>query len=160
MLGGQRVEPFSVSTIDGTLIDLSAKPVTTEDGRQLAVTGWLGLAKNAYKNEEMAGVRLYARNKIVAVTRDFEQPAGFTGEFTVRSYLVGEVHAEWLDSDDGEDLIRSDRQGILWESDYGRALRSSALPLSGRLALRLVNHGAFEPPRCFSRRRILRQKPS
>jgi hypothetical protein len=38
--------------------------------------------------------------------------------------LVGEVHAEWLDLDDGEDLIRSDRQGILWDSEFGRALRN------------------------------------
>ncbi len=118
-----KLEPFSVPTMEGTRIDLSQHPVTIEEGKELPVTGWLGLAKNAYKNEEMAGVRLYARRKIVATTRDFEQPAGFTGEFTVRSYLVGEVHAEWLDSDDGEDLIRSDRQGIIWESDYGRALR-------------------------------------
>lgn len=117
------VKPLDVATIQGTRIDLSKRPVTTESGQTLAVNGWLGMAKQAYQNEEMAGVRIYARNKIVATTRDFEQPAGFTGEFTVRSYLVGEVYAEWLDEDDGEDLIRSDRQGILWDSDYGRALR-------------------------------------
>ena len=58
------------------------------------------------------------------MTRDFERPAGFTGEFTLRSYLVGEVFAEWLDWDEGDDLVRSDRQGILWDSDYGRALRA------------------------------------
>ena len=59
----------------------------------------------------------------MATTRDFEQPAGFTGEFhAIRSYLVGEVYADWSDLDDGEDLIRSDRQSILWESDYGGSL--------------------------------------
>lgn len=119
----KKVERFAIPTIDGTLLDLESHPITTEDGKTLQVTGWIGLAKEAYKNEEMAGVRIYARDKIVATTRDFEQPAGFTGEFTIRSYLVGEVHAEWLDLDDGEDLVRSDRQGILWDSDYGRALR-------------------------------------
>ena len=41
----------------------------------------------------------------------------------MRSYLVGEVHADWLDEDDGDDLITTDRQDILWESEYGRALR-------------------------------------
>lgn len=30
---------------------------------------------------------------------------------------------DWLDSDDNEDLIRSDRQDILWSSEYGEALR-------------------------------------
>ena len=124
------VKHLDVPLLDGTRLDLSDHPVRVlhEEGDEteeevLPVRGWLGLAKDAYKNEEMAGVRIYARGKIVATTRDFEQPAGYTGEFTVRSYLVGEVHAEWLDRDDGEDLVRSDRQGIIWDSEYGRALR-------------------------------------
>lgn len=120
--------PREVTTVDvkivrNTKIDLSKRPILTEDGEELMVSGWLAMAKDPYKNEELAGVRIYARNKIVATTRDFEQPAGFTGEFTIRSYLVGEVFADWLDLDDGDDLIRSDRQSILWDSDYGRALR-------------------------------------
>lgn len=119
----KEVSSVNVAIMENTRIDLSTRPLTAEDGSVLPVSGWLAMAKNAYKNEETAGVRIYARNKIVATTRDFEQPAGFTGEFTIRSYLVGEVVAEWLDVDDGEDLIRSDRQGILWDSDYGRALR-------------------------------------
>lgn len=94
------------------------------------------MGRDSYQNEEFAGVRIYARNKIVATTRDFEQPAGFTGEFTMRSYLVGEVHAEWLDSDTGEDLIRSDRQGILWDSDYGRELRDWGAKLIKEIARR------------------------
>jgi hypothetical protein len=117
------VQPVDVATVESTRIDLSRHPVETEEGEKLSVKGWLAMAKNPYKNEELAGVRIYARNKIVAMTRDFEQPAGFTGEFTIRSYLVGEIYAEWLDLDEGEDLIRSDRQSILWDSDYGRALR-------------------------------------
>lgn len=120
----QVVKQVDVAIVQNTKIDLATKPVVTEEGILMPVKGWLAMAKDPYKTEELAGVRIYARNKIVAMTRDFEQPAGFTGEFTIRSYLVGEVHAEWLDLDEGEDLIRSDRQGILWDSDYGRALRS------------------------------------
>ncbi|MCY3546726.1 MAG: ATP-binding protein [Gemmatimonadetes bacterium] len=121
--------PFEVGgTLDiplmpETRVDVADDPVTLTEDRELPVAGWMGLAKEAYKNEEMAGVRIYARGKIVATTRDFGQPAGFTGEFTLRSYLVGEVHAEWLDEDHGEDLVTTDRQDILWESEYGRALR-------------------------------------
>ncbi len=118
-----KVESFAIPLLEATRVDVSSRPVITDDGTQLQVRGWLGLAQEAYTDEEMAGVRIYARNKIVATTRDFEQPAGFTGEFTMRSYLVGEVYAEWLDKDDGEDLVRTDRQGILWDSDYGNALR-------------------------------------
>jgi Histidine kinase-, DNA gyrase B-, and HSP90-like ATPase len=124
------VEQFQVQLLEGSRVDVKERPVPVaeEEGAPveelLPVTGWVGLAKEAYKNEEMAGVRIYARGKIVATTRDFEQPAGFTGEFTMRSYLVGEIHADWLDDDSGEDLIRTDRQSILWDSERGRALRT------------------------------------
>lgn len=117
------VGPLNVPIQDTTKVDLADRPVTTEEGEVLPVSGWLALAKDAYKDEETTGVRIYARGKIVAWTRDFEQPAGYTGEFTMRSYLVGEVHAEWLDLDEGDDLVRTDRQGIIWDSEYGVALR-------------------------------------
>jgi hypothetical protein len=119
----RQVKHLDIPISPGTKIDLSKRPVIMDDGQQLPVTGWLAMAKEAYKNEEMVGVRIYARGKIVGVTRDFNQPAGFTGEFTMRSYLVGEVQAEWLDLDDGEDLIRTDRQDILWDTEYGQLLR-------------------------------------
>ena len=117
------ISEFEIPLMENTHVDLSKHPIELEDGKNLPVTGWMGLAKDAYKNKELAGVRIYTRGKIVATVRDFEQPAGFTGEFTLRSYLVGEIYAEWLDEDGGEDLITTDRQDILWESDYGRALR-------------------------------------
>jgi hypothetical protein len=118
------ISPVNIAVQKNTRIDLATRPLVTEEGVTLPVTGWLAMAKEPYKDEETAGIRIYARGKIVAMTRDFEQPAGFTGEFTIRSYLVGEVYAEWIDMDEGDDLIRSDRQGILWDSDYGRALRA------------------------------------
>jgi hypothetical protein len=90
----------------------------------------------------MAGVRIYARQKIVATTRDFEQPAGVTGEFAIRSYLVGEVHAEWLDADDGDGLMRTDRRSIIWDSQYGEALRAWALLWDRSVQSGRMNHGA------------------
>lgn len=138
----KKVEPFKVPTMAGTEFVLNTRPVTLGDGTELPVTGWIGLAKEAYKDEEMAGIRIYARGKIVATTRDFEQPAGFTGEFTIRSYVVGEVHAEWLDRDDGEDLVRTDRQSILWDSDLGMALRDW-----GKELIREVGNKSKEPRR-------------
>jgi hypothetical protein len=118
------VEPFVVPIEDSTRIDLAQRPVPLDDGNELPVTGQIGMATEAYRNEEMAGVRIYARGKIIATTRDFEQPAGYTGEYTTRSYLVGEVHADWLDADEGDDLVRTDRQDILWSSELGEALRT------------------------------------
>lgn len=118
-----KVSPLDIPLLPGSRIDLASRPVIADDGSTLPVSGWLGMAKEAYKNEEMMGVRIYARGKIAGVTRDFNQPAGFTGEFAMRSYLVGQVEAEWLDLDNGDDLVRTDRQDILWSSDYGEQLR-------------------------------------
>jgi hypothetical protein len=119
-----KMKLFAIEIVEATKIDVAKRPVVLDDGTKLPVTGWVAMAREAYKNEESAGVRIYARGKIVATTRDFEQPAGYTGEFATRSYMVGEIHADWLDDDSGEDLIRTDRQSILWESERGSALRT------------------------------------
>ncbi len=129
-----KVNPLDIPLLPGSKIDLSSRPVVTDDGITLPVSGWLGMAKEAYKNEEMMGVRIYARGKIAGVTRDFNQPAGFTGEFAMRSYLVGQVEADWLDLDLGDDLVRTDRQDILWDSDYGQELRKWGAELIKEIA--------------------------
>jgi hypothetical protein len=130
------MQTFAVPIVEETKIDLAARPVPLEDGSNKPVTGWVAMAREAYKNEEMAGVRIYARGKIVATTRDFEQPAGYTGEFATRSYLVGEIHADWLDDDAGDDLIRTDRQSILWESELGSSLRAWGAELTKEIGRR------------------------
>lgn len=83
------------------------------------ITGWVAYAKNPYKDDLMAGIRIYCRGKIAAQTSVFGRRAGFTGEHNVRSYLVGELHADWLDQDD--DLIQTDRRDILWSDELGSA---------------------------------------
>ena len=70
----------------------------------------------------MAGVRIYCRGKIAAQTRIFNMGAGFTGEHDVRSYLIGVLNADWLDEE--EDLIRTDRQDILWSHPLGEAFEA------------------------------------
>ena len=67
----------------------------------------------------MAGIRVYCHGKIAAQTNVFNHRAGFTGEYDIRSYLIGELHAEWLD--ESEDLIQTDRRDILWSHEVGRA---------------------------------------
>jgi hypothetical protein len=88
------------------------------DGRNYPVSGWVAYAKDPYKDDLMAGVRIYCRGKIAAQTSIFNRRAGFTGEHDVRSYLVGELHADWLDEND--DLIQTDRRDILWSHELGQ----------------------------------------
>lgn len=97
--------------------DLSA--AVEYEGGEYPVTGWVGYSKKPYKDDLMAGVRIYCRGKIAAQTLIFNMRAGFTGEYDIRSYLVGVLSADWLDED--EDLIRTDRQDILWSHPLGRA---------------------------------------
>lgn len=83
------------------------------------ITGWVAYAKEPYRDDLMAGVRIYCHNKIAAQTTVFNKGAGFTGEYDIRSYLVGELNADWLDEE--EDLIQTDRRDILWSSEVGQA---------------------------------------
>ncbi|MCY3801690.1 MAG: ATP-binding protein [Chloroflexi bacterium] len=122
---------LNVDVMSGTRIEVDSRPVEV-DGQFLPVSGWVAYAKDPYKDEVMAGVRLYARGKIVAQTRDFDIKTGFTGEFKMRSYLTGAIHAEWLD--DEEDFIRTDRQDIIWNSDLGTPLREWGRELLKELA--------------------------
>ncbi len=88
------------------------------DERFYPITGWAAYAKEPYKDELMAGIRIYCRGKIVAQTAVFNRKAGFHGEHSIRSYLVGELHADWLDED--EDMIQTDRRDVLWSHDLGQ----------------------------------------
>ena len=139
-------EHFEVGDLDlqlmeGTKINVDDRPVSvkrqSDDGKErvteiLSVTGWVAYSKDPYRDEAMAGIRVFARGKIVAQTRDFDIEAGFTGEYKMRSYVVGEIHADWLDDED--DLIRSDRQGIIWTSERGDALQQWGVTLLKELA--------------------------
>ena len=122
---------LNVDIMPATRIDVDNRPVKVED-QFLPVSGWIAYARDPYKDEVMAGVRLYARGKIVAQTRDFDLKTGFTGEFKMRSYLTGAIHAEWLDEE--EDFVRTDRQDIIWNSDFGNPLREWGRELLKELA--------------------------
>ncbi len=105
------------------------------DGRFYPVRGWVAYAKESYRDELMAGVRIYCRGKIAAQTPLFNLKSGFTGEYQVRSYLVGELEVDWLD--EGEDLIQTDRRDILWSDDLGQKLEEwgqSVVKLLGTLS--------------------------
>jgi len=113
------LEPQDIQIAGQTKVMVDDRPVIGPNGETLKVSGWIGMAKQSYKNVEFAGVRIYARGKIVSITRDFGSPSGFTGEFVARSYLVGELHADWLDEE--EDFIQTHRQDILWSTELGQA---------------------------------------
>jgi hypothetical protein len=92
------------------------------EGRTYPVIGWMGYSKYPYRDELMAGVRIYCRGKFAAQTRIFNLKAGFTGEYDVRSYLIGVLDADWLDEE--EDLILTNRSDILWSAPLAQAFEA------------------------------------
>lgn len=134
------IQEVIIPLMEGTKIDVKDRPVITVSGEKMPVRGWVGMAKTSYKNEEFTGVRIYVRGKIASVTRDFGLPSGFSGEYVARSYLVGVVHADWLDKK--EDLIQTHRQDILWSSDLGQAFSDW-----GRQIVKEVAKAGREPRR-------------
>ena len=132
----RQVGAFAIDTMPNTRIDFGENgEVTGPDGADLqgveagfthegafhSVTGWMAYSKAPYRDELMAGVRIYCRGKIAAQSTVFNQRAGFTGEHNIRSYLVGELHADWLDEE--EDLIQTDRRDILWSNEVAAAFQ-------------------------------------
>ena len=130
------VGAFDIQTMSNTKLIFKAdrgvvgpdqKPVNefqagfSHDGRFYGVTGWTGYSKVPYSDDLVAGVRIYCRGKIAAQTSIFNRKAGFTGEHNIRSYLVGELHADWLDED--EDLIQTDRRDILWSDELASSFQ-------------------------------------
>ena len=106
---------------DGTSRE-DLRPGFDHDGRFYDVNGWVAYSKEPYRDDLMAGVRIYCHGKIAAQTSIFNRKAGFTGEHNVRSYLVGELHANWLDEQ--EDLIQTDRRDILWSHDLATSFEA------------------------------------
>jgi len=117
-------KPGKNGEIEGKALDSDGEPIEgvnagfAYEGKNYPIKGWVAYAKEPYKDDLMAGVRIYCRGKIAAQTTVFNRRAGFTGEHDVRSYLVGELHADWLD--ENEDLIQTDRRDILWSHELGQ----------------------------------------
>ena len=110
------------------------------DDKHYPIDGWIAYSKHPYKDDLMAGVRIYCRGKIAAQTSIFNQKAGFTGEHSIRSYLVGQLTADWLDEE--EDLIQTDRRDILWSEELGSAFQDW-----GQKAVKLIGKMARDPMR-------------
>ena len=132
----QAVGNFNIDTMEntritfqenGTVLGPGGNPETElsagfdHDGTFHPLVGWMAYSRAPYSDELMAGVRIYCRKKIAAQTSIFNQRAGFTGEHNIRSYLVGELHADWLDED--EDLIQTDRRDILWSDELAASFQ-------------------------------------
>jgi hypothetical protein len=83
---------------------------------QWKVTGWIGfLAKSSHTER---GVDIFARGKAVELNTMFNLDS--THAQFARAYVIGEIHAEFLDVD--EDCISTARDSVNWETEAGQRL--------------------------------------
>lgn len=84
------------------------------------VSGWIGALQHTRQLEDgiQRGVSILARGKLVQEPFVFDAVAGQQYAF---SYLVGEIHAEFVDA--GEDTISTARNSLVWDSEQNAALK-------------------------------------
>ncbi len=81
------------------------------------VSGWIGLVEKASQTER--GVDIFARGKALELETMFDLKT--TNIQFARAYVVGEIHAEFLDAE--EDNIATARNSARWESEAGQKLQ-------------------------------------
>ncbi len=84
------------------------------DNKKYPINGWVAYSADPIKIDSFLGIRILCKGKIATKTIDFNLPSGYTGEFNNKSYIMGELSADWLDEDD--DMISTDRNSITWSN--------------------------------------------
>lgn len=83
------------------------------------VRGWIGALDRTKEVEDaiQRGISIMARGKMVQEPFLFEATVG--QQFAL-SYIVGELHAEFVD--EGEDTVATARNSLVWDTESNRAL--------------------------------------
>jgi hypothetical protein len=85
------------------------------------VKGWIGTMEDPVPADLGRGVVVMARGKLVQEPTTFDVGGkGITGQHAL-AYLVGELHAEFLDRE--EDLVATGRRSVVWEKWPASRLR-------------------------------------
>ena len=94
--------------------------VEVKEGTGWKVTGWIGALDRTGVLEDgiQRGIVLMARGKLVQEPFVFE---AVVGQQFALSYLVGEIHAEFVD--DAADTISTGRNSLVWDTEANAALK-------------------------------------
>ncbi|MFI7585060.1 ATP-binding protein, partial [Kocuria sp. M1N1S27] len=77
------------------------------------VSWWIGFTEKPIKNDDIRGVSVLSRGKLVQTPFFFDMSGGTQNQLGLQ-YLTGQVFVDGLDAY-GEDLIATDRATVLWE---------------------------------------------
>jgi len=107
---------------------MATEHVDDGEGGQGELRWWIGFTETPVRDELLQGVSVLVRGKQAQRPFKFERTGGMSGQLGYE-YLVGEVHADWIDAGTAEedDLIASNRDTLQLEDprlqpfiDWGR----------------------------------------
>lgn len=84
------------------------------------VTWWVGFTEKPIKNDDIRGVAVLSRGKLVQTPFFFELSGGQQNQLGLQ-YLTGQVFVDGLDAY-AEDLVATDRATVLWEHPIAQPL--------------------------------------
>ena len=99
------------------------------DGQEFAISGWIGTAltagqlKDSDTSESINKIVIMVRGKLAQ--EDILEEFGEGGLYT--KYILGEIHADFLDLDDYDDIATTSRQRLIEEDPRYQALKSKLL---------------------------------
>jgi len=121
IINGKEIEPGERQRREECLADLLWEIDRTPSGDALAtghkVHGWIGFVRGAKATGR--GIDIFAHGKAAELGSFFNLSS--THAQYARSYLIGEVNADFLDED--EDLISTARNSVVWEHPTAQALQ-------------------------------------
>ena len=99
---------------------------TLDDDPSMAIQGWIGTAhaagdlKDTETNESINNIVILVRGKLAqeAILDEFGEGGVY------RSYIFGEIHADFLDQDDLDDIATTSRQRIIEDDPRYEALKT------------------------------------
>ena len=103
--------------------DYTDEVVHEEDGREYKIEGWIGTFKDTVPDEIGTGVVVMARGKMVQEQTHFGIAEGGTTGQAALSYLVGEIHADWIDEGD-RDQVGTARDSVVWDEKPASHLKN------------------------------------
>ena len=112
-----------------TLEDSETRSSSVDGGKQWSIDGWVGTSFTSGQLRDSE--TLESINKIIVLVRgkvaqeDILEEFGEGGLYS--KYVFGEIHADFLDQDDQEDIATTSRQRIIEEDPRYQALKDKLL---------------------------------
>ncbi|MFY4815033.1 ATP-binding protein [Haloarcula sp. AONF1] len=95
--------------------------VDIDEKGENTVSGWIGTLPNPTPDDVQGGVAVMARGKTVQKPITFGVAEGGTRGQMALQYLVGEIHADFLDEE--QDLVATYRTEVLWDKPVASKLQ-------------------------------------